>query len=124
MPRSYPYVALAGKQLAPALRILIQSGDKQDEEIALLDTGANATAINAGVLESLDLRPVGEHRVSGPIGAESVRPFFIIDLNIAGRRYRNHPAFLSDRPYIIIGRDILNRHGIIFDGPKLNFTFK
>jgi len=65
MPRSYPYVALAGKQLAPALRILIQSGDKQDEEIALLDTGANATAINAGVLESLDLRPVGEHRVSG-----------------------------------------------------------
>lgn len=48
--------------------------------------------------------------------------FFIIDLDFLGHRYRNHPTFLSDRPYIIIGRDILNDHRITLDGPRLRCT--
>ena len=122
MPRSYPYLAIAGSPPSPAVKIIVHFGNQSDEETALLDTGANATALNARLVVSLGLKRVGEHRVSGAIGTEALRPFFVIDLDFLGRRYRNHPAFLSDRPYIIIGRDILNRHRITFDGPKLRFN--
>lgn len=96
----------------------------KEVEIALIDTGANATAINARVAAGLRLQKVGEQRVSGAIGREVLRPFFVIDLDFIGHRYKSHPAFLSDRPYIIIGRDILNDYRITLDGPRLRFSIK
>jgi len=50
------------------LKVAVYSGKKKDVELALIDTGANATAINALLVVSLGLRESGEHRVSGPIG--------------------------------------------------------
>ena len=123
MPRSYPYISIGGSP-APAVKITVRSGDRRDEEIALLDSGANATAISARIVSSLGLQQLGEHRVSSTIGTESLRPFFVMDLDFLGRRYRNHPVFLSDRTYVIIGRDILNQHRITLDGPKLRFSIK
>jgi len=120
----HPYLMIGGPPLSPSVRVTVYSGKKRDVEIALLDTGANATAINARLVASLDLQRIGEHRVSGPIGPEILRPFFLLNLDFLGHRYQNHPAFLSDRPYVIIGRDILNGHRIIFDGPKFRFSIK
>ena len=89
-----------------------------------MDTGANATAINLRLVANLKLQRVGEHRVSGPIGPKTLRPFFVVDLDFFGHRYRNHPVFLSDRPYIIIGRDILNDFRIVLDGRRQRFSVK
>ena len=120
----HPYLALGGPPPAPSLKVTVYSVRTKDVELALIDSGANATAINARLVASLRLQKVGEHRVSGPFGREVVRPFFIIDLDFLGHRYKSHPAFLSDRPYVIIGRDILNDYRLILDGPKLRFSVK
>lgn len=119
-----PYLTIGGPPASPSLKIAVYSGKTKDVELALIDTGANATAINARLVDSLGLQKVGEHRVSGPIGKEVLRPFFVIDLDFLGHRYKSHPAFLSDRPYVIIGRDILNDYRITLDGPRLRFSVK
>src|SRR2546422_10960802 len=43
----HPYLMIGGPPPSPSVRVTVYSGKKRDVEIALLDTGANATAINA-----------------------------------------------------------------------------
>ena len=64
----HPYLAISGPPPSASLKVAVYSGKKKDVELALIDTGANATAINALLVVSLGLRESGEHRVSGPMG--------------------------------------------------------
>jgi len=46
---------------------------------------------------------------------------FVVDLELLGLTFSNHPVFESDRTFLLIGRDILNRYTLLLTGPRLDF---
>ena len=87
--------------------------------LAQLDTGADKTVIPAEVVEQISLRPAGTVTVAGlggETGQESVYP---VRLTVDGLGTVAIPVLASSgEPWVLLGRDVLNRYRIVLDGPN------
>jgi len=87
---------------------------------AQLDTAADRTVIPLAVTEALGLEPLDEMTVGGFGGGVYRVPIYLVSLAIRTfpplvLRVLAHPG----EPWILLGRDVLNGHRILFDGPNL-----
>jgi hypothetical protein len=86
----------------------------------LLDTGSDVTIIPRRAVEILKLSTSSEapFRLAAFDGTESVHPVVRLELEVCGRRFRGRYV-LHDEEIGILGRNVLNRLLLLFDGPHL-----
>ena len=90
-----------------------------DNVAAQLDTGADMTVVPSSLVERLQLVPLDQLLITGFGGnvrrvpiylvSLSVHPFAPIMLRVLGGR---------NEPIVLLGRDVLNRHRVLLDGPN------
>jgi predicted aspartyl protease len=94
-------------------------------QLAQLDTGAFKTVIPLRLATDLGLLKVRELRAEGLDGAVVVLPSFLIELMIKELSAVVIEVLASEgEPYILLGRDVLNRYLITLDGPQLGLTIQ
>lgn len=99
-----------------------QTGKELPDIPAQLDTGSDRTTVPWNFVEALELAQIDEALVESYGGEVAAVPVFNlhiairqlqpVDLNVFGRK---------GEPYVLLGRDILNRYRIVLDGPLLAF---
>jgi predicted aspartyl protease len=108
---------------APQISIKVFSTNNRfnSETDAIADTGAAMTCIPKKVIDK-----IGEDKlrykiltVRGAVGHASQMKSYIVHLRIGKCDFKNMEVIGFDREYALIGRDILNRYQITFDGPNL-----
>jgi hypothetical protein len=89
---------------------------------ALIDTAADRTILPASLVRSLGLVEDGRMLFQGFASNVVELPIFRAEVQIHDRPAVKVRAALSERePYILLGRDVLNTHRILLDGPQNAF---
>lgn len=89
----------------------------------LIDSGADVTLVPLAAITTIGLaadRGQG-YELSGFDGQESLAFPVVAELTIAGRSFRGQ-YLVIERPWGIIGRNLLNLLRITLDGPRLEWT--
>ena len=91
---------------------------------AQLDTAADVTVIPLEAAEELGLVQADEAEAVGLGGRAVLLPTFVVQVEI----HDLPPVALEvladeDEPYVLLGRDVLNRHRVTLDGPGLSLEF-
>lgn len=108
---------------APFVHVSLRSpgaGDPVDDLPAQIDTGADRTVIPGGLVDRLGLEPLDHMEVAGLGGQTFEVAVYLVELTI--RTLTSHKVVViahADKPYVLLGRDILNRYRLILDGPDL-----
>jgi|SRR5712691_5247499 len=116
-----PYRNGFGPTPAPACDVIVRIQGGHTTIQGVIDSGASRTAIPTSVVAQLHIRRQGDIRTSGAYGGSQLRGLYVVDLELLGREFPSHPVGEVDRPYALIGRDILNRYVTTLDGPALQF---
>ena len=98
----------------------LETGKSVENLPALIDTGADRTVIPGSLVDLLELVPLEEFRVAGLGGRVFSAPTYKVELTI--RTLLPEKVLLiahAEEPYILLGRDVLNRHRLLLDGPGL-----
>jgi hypothetical protein len=100
---------------------------------ALVDTGAASTCVDFSLIEELGLLPKGDSSITSPTtrGQAAIVPVFDIQLQLIGPPHATaSPALpvlgmdLSGlRVRVLLGRDVLGRCLLVYNGPSDQFTF-
>jgi predicted aspartyl protease len=92
---------------------------------ALLDTAADITVIPTRVAEQLHLVPLDETPIGGFDGRVSWVSTFLVQLELRQSTPRVIRGVASrDEPYVLLGRDVLNDHRVVLDGPGLRLEIE
>ncbi len=103
---------------APVLQVEVIANSNSTSLTALVDTGADITAIPAQVAQDILPAPVGQIRIEGVTG-EDIVPTFGVMLRLNGAvTVGPVEVILVDFDFIVLGRDVLNEFILILDGPK------
>jgi predicted aspartyl protease len=86
-----------------------------------LDTGASVSVLPKSAVESLGLDPKGEGRFRGYDGFWSTRSLYYISIEVEGLRLSSIRVTASERPDMLLGRDVLNHFILTLDGKALTF---
>jgi hypothetical protein len=87
---------------------------------AQIDTAADLSVIPGRVVEELRLVPLDSVSALGFGGHLVTLPTFLVELQIRDLGPVTVKALAShDEPYVLLGRDVLNRFTILLDGPNL-----
>jgi len=117
------YTYSAGEPPYPVviLEVANPTTDVKIELPALVDTGADVSVLPTAKCTFLNLVRSDLITVVGYDGTESQRALHIASVGIRGGEASKETVevLLLDLPNAIVGRDILNRHRIVLDGPKL-----
>ncbi len=108
---------------APFIHVTLlcrEAGTQRADLPAQLDTAADRTVIPGALVEQLGLVPLDELPVAGFGGQVFLLPTYRVELAIrnlpsAAREVFAHPG----EPFVLLGRDVLNHHRIVLDGPGL-----
>jgi predicted aspartyl protease len=99
-----------------------ETGKAVDDLPAQIDTAADRTVIPANLVELLELLPLDELPVAGFGGQVFVIPTYLVGLAL--RTFVAAPVEVfahPEEPFILLGRDVLNRLRLLLDGPALAF---
>ncbi len=106
---------------APAVNLGIFIGAEKHSSVqveALVDTGADITAIPTSVAATIPLVPVGRLLVQGITG-ERTLPTFGVHLRLGTNVIGPVEVILANFDFAVLGRDVLNHFRLILDGPEL-----
>jgi hypothetical protein len=98
----------------------LETGKSVDNLPALIDTAADRTVFPGHLVDLLSLVPLEELLVAGLGGHVVSASAYKLELTV--RTFLPQKAVLiahSDEPYILLGRDVLNRHRLLLNGPEL-----
>lgn len=85
---------------------------------AQIDTAADRTVIPGGLVARLDLVPLDELPVAGFGGQVLLVRTYLVELAIRGLSTRVVEVFAHEgEPFVLLGRDVLNGHRLVLDGP-------
>ncbi|HMF12519.1 MAG TPA: retroviral-like aspartic protease family protein [Gemmataceae bacterium] len=97
-----------------------ETGKEAPEVPAQVDPGADRTVIPARIVQELGLVPLDELQVSGFGGQVFLLPTYRLEVNIRSFQPLIVEVFAhADEPFVLLGRDVLNAHRILLDGPRL-----
>ncbi len=121
MPR-YKYQQLL-RPPAPFVHVALRnplSSVELREVAAQLDTAADRTLLPSSLVQALGLPKIGRIAVGGVGGTVQKMPTYPVLLAIHGLGERSIAVVADEEePWVILGRDVLNAHRILLDGPKL-----
>jgi len=108
---------------APLARVAARNprgGDILREVAMLVDSGADVSLIPRAAVErlGLDVDPGEAYELMGFDGHTSLAPAVQLELIFLGRAFKGR-FLVIDRPWGILGRDILNEVSLGLDGPRL-----
>lgn len=108
------------------LTVRCRETEKQAEDVpAQLDCGSDRTVLPAKLVERLGLVEMGHLRVEGFGGQVVDAPTFAADIAVRGLHAIRIKVLANDRePVVLLGRDILNHHRIVLDGPRLKLEIE
>jgi predicted aspartyl protease len=100
--------------------LLRPTGDKSIADVpAQLDTAADRTVIPLRFVEELQLIPLDEMSVIGFGGTVAKVRTYSVELSLRDRETVALEVFgNNNEPHILLGRDVMNRHRILLDGPR------
>ncbi len=112
-----------GTPPAPVVDITVQPrhGRAAYQGLALVDTGAGCCAIPRSFAEQRAWVPCRRTILKTPSGSVSALVYFVAVEAFASRW--EVEAVASERPYAILGRDVLNELRLLLDGPKQQLEF-
>lgn len=97
-----------------------QTGTALTDLPAQVDTAADRTVIPAHIVESLGLVEDGRLRFQGFASEVVTLPIYLVEVGIHDYPPQLVRAVLgASEPHILLGRDVLNRHHLLLDGPQL-----
>ena len=97
-----------------------QTGAEVQDVIAQLDTAADRTLLPLDLVKSLAFDKIGDIEIEGVGGTVEFMPLYHILLGIASRPLRPYAVVAHPgEPWVLLGRDVLNGHRVLFDGPNL-----
>lgn len=109
---------------APVLTIVLTNivrGRPRVEVPALLDTGSDMTAIPSTLVDRLKLYPFNRIQIEG-FGSEPITALtYAARILIEGFERQEVEVVLTDLPFAILGRDVLNQFYLYLDGPSQQF---
>jgi len=84
---------------------------------AMLDTGSTSTYVPRDIAEERELPDAGTQLV-GTLDDRNVRyPARLADIRVFHQDVDSTRVLVWDRPEALLGRDVLHRFALIFDGP-------
>lgn len=87
---------------------------------AQVDTGADRTVLPGPTVEALGLVEDGRLQFQGFAGAVVELPIFLVEVQIETLPAVAVRAVLGEsEPWVLLGRDMLNGHRLLLDGPNL-----
>ena len=89
---------------------------------ALLDSGADITAVPLSTLQRIKAYPISKIRIEGVDGRANTIDTYQVQILIAEHRIARLPVIPVDFEFAVLARDVLNRFVIHLDGPQLTFT--
>jgi len=94
-------------------------GSNQSENIVcVIDTGATVSVLPISLVKSLPLRDYTSARIRWGSGDETPVVKYLVSLRISGKTIDSLWVVMVERPYGLIGRDVLNKHLLTCDGPS------
>jgi hypothetical protein len=83
-----------------------------------IDTGADLCGVPEELVVDLDLPPVRAVRASGFSGVPRDVVVYRVDLEIEGLVFPRVEVLAVDRPYVVVGRNVLRALVVRLDGPR------
>lgn len=108
---------------APFVKVTLRcptTGNRSADLPAQLDLAADRTILPGQVVEALGLVEDGRALFQGFAGEVIELPIFLVEIQIHDLPpLLTRPALGEKEPHILLGRDVLNAHRIVLDGPGL-----
>ncbi len=97
-----------------------ETGKAADDLPAQIDTAADRTVIPGSLVDRLDLLPLDEIPVAGFGGQVFLVPTYSVELALRTLSPQTVEVIAhAEEPFVLLGRDVLNRHRLLLDGPGL-----
>lgn len=111
---------------APLAHVTLRNPQRNTEladVVMLLDSGADVTLVPRSAVQMLgvDIDLEARYELMGFDGNISVAPAVELDFVFLKRIFRGR-FLIIDREPGILGRDVLNRVALLFDGPQLTWS--
>jgi predicted aspartyl protease len=107
---------------APFVRVTLrnrQTGATSEDVPAQVDTAADRTVIPAAIAISLGLQHLESVEIGGLGGVAYLVPVYAVIIAIHDLPPRLiFPIAHKEEPWVLLGRDVLNYHRIVLDGPR------
>jgi predicted aspartyl protease len=124
MPGPFPYLDnFVGPTAAPVCRLRVSWNGRSDTVEGVIDTGASWTVIPKELAIRLGLKIVAQGIINGVAGSKESNKY-IANLEFAGLSLPRHLIFDFEKPFALIGREILNKYISTFDGPQRQFSIE
>jgi predicted aspartyl protease len=109
---------------APVCKLVVAWNDKSDVVDAVIDSGASRTVIPRRLIDHLQLRQTGAIPAGGAFTPIGPKPIYQADITVSllNKEFRALTVFVQDRDHALLGRDVLNQHHLILDGPEAAFS--
>jgi hypothetical protein len=85
---------------------------------AIVDTGASITCLPVASVGELGLQDYGYVIVQAALGEPEEASTAYVEIDLGAFTLNDREVLLYNRPYALIGRDILNRFRIVLDAPQ------
>ena len=105
----------------PVCQVVLSTESNQEgvELTAVLDTGADGTIVPVRYLEEIDAHPVFETGLRSQWGERRTVFSYLVNLRIGNMAFPGVYAVGDDLgDDFVLGRDVLNRMRLLFDGPE------
>ncbi len=109
---------------ALVLPIIVTGGVRQRPRLelsALIDSGADVTAVPEAFAERLRLYPIGRLNLEGASGIRRLVYTYDAFLTLAGEPAKRLEVILTPFRFVILGRDWLRDYYVLLDGPGQQF---
>jgi predicted aspartyl protease len=93
----------------------------QIELSALIDTGADVTAVPESLVERLKLYPVGRLQLEDANAVKTVVFTYEANMAMAKETMEKMEVIVTPYPFVILGRDWLSDYYLLLDGPGRQF---
>jgi hypothetical protein len=108
---------------APVVNVTVvcpATGNRLEAQPAQVDTGADCTVLPGPTVTALGLAEDGHLQVQGFTGKVVELPVYLVDVHVHDLPAVTVRAVLGENDrLIILGRDVLNSHRLLLDGPGL-----
>ncbi len=112
---------------APLVDVTVENPHTPDRRVtlqAIIDTGADITAIPESVVSQLLLQVSERIKVAGLDGKQSTLPTFIVNIRMTDLTIERVEVIGWPSEEIVLGRDLLSNFEIFLDGKNRQFEIR